>query len=515
MHFYPKARQRRLSISHPAVRSSRLKFLKLTGLNFVLLQLLFLALFSYLFGSLFHQTDHIHNINVVFVDYDGGLIGTAVRQAYQQLQGEGFPTLIEQPPQRYESPTILQSVVCNIDYWAALYTTPNATDRLATALTGGTAASSYNQSDVLIYIWNEARYSTIADSAVAGSLEKLSESARLAYSQLNGTGAVQTLPATDTAAVEVFTSPWTLTSVDIQPTTQGSRLIYNTLVFILVLIQDFFFLGTVNGLYAQLNLWIKLSPKRMVIFRLLLSAAYTFVGSLCVTGSIWAFRKGWHVNGNQFVLTWISIWLFGHLNFLTLDVFTVWLPPPFVPMALITWIVLNVTSILLPFELSPAFYQWGYALPAHALYQILIDIWSGGCNPQLDYALPVLFAYELSSLALSCIGVYRRSHLAFVANEGEEKKLQECIATTLAEEPADLEKTSSRREDRSSEGTAPTDEESALEPAAPMRKLSTVASSPAERQELAERITRETSRFRLERGTRSTDRGPTFDLVGE
>ncbi|KAF7589830.1 hypothetical protein BBP40_003640 [Aspergillus hancockii] len=514
MQFYPKARQRRLSISHPTVRRSRLQFLKLTGLNFVLLQLLFLALFSYLFGSLFRQTDHIHNINVVFVDYDGGLIGTAVRRAYQQLEGEGFPTLIERSPQQFESPTTLQSAVCNIDYWAAIYTTPDASNRLATALTGGAAASSYNQSDVLIYIWNEARYSTVADSAVAGNLDKLSQAARIAYSQLNGTGALQTLPATDVAAVEVFTSPWTLTSVDIQPTIQGSRLIYNTLVFILILIQDFFFLGTVNGLYAQLNLWIKLSPKRMVTFRLLLSAAYTFIGSLCATGSIWAFRKGWHVNGNQFVLTWMAIWLFGHLNFLTLDVFTVWLPPPFVPMALITWIVLNVTSILLPFELSPAFYQWAYALPAHALYQILIDIWSGGCNPQLDYALPVLFAYELSSLLLSCVGVYRRSHLAFVANEGEEKKLQECIAATLAEreEPAELEKTRSRREDQPGEGAAPTDEESALEPAAPMRRLSTIPTSTVERQELVERITRETSRLRHER---AVDRGPRFDLVGE
>lgn len=512
MQFYPKARQRRLSISNPAVRRSRLQFLKLAGLNFALLQLLFLALFSYLFGSLFRQTDHIHNINVVFVDYDGGLIGTAVRQAYQQLEGEGFPTLIERSPQQFESPAILQSAVCNIDYWAALYTTPNASGRLATALTGGDAAS-YNQSDVLIYIWNEARYSTVADSAIASNLDNLSQTARVAYYQLNGTGALQTLPRTDVAAVEVFASPWTLTAVDIQPTTQGSRLIYNTLVFILILIQDFFFLGTVNGLYAQLNLWTKLSPKRMVTFRLLLSAAYTFVGSLCAAGSIWAFRKGWHVNGNQFVLTWMAIWLFGHLNFLTLDVFTVWLPPPFVPMALITWIVLNVTSILLPFELSPAFYQWAYALPAHALYQVLIDIWSGGCNPQLDYALPVLFAYELSSLTLSCIGVYRRSHLAFVANEGEEKKLQECIAATLAEkdEPAVLEKSTPRREDEAGEGAAPTDEETTLESGAPMRRLSTIPTS-TERQELVDRITQETSRLRRER---TVDRGPRFDLVGE
>jgi hypothetical protein len=76
-------------------------------------------------------------------------------------------------------------------------------------------------------------------------------------------------------------------------------------------------------------------------------------------------------------------------------------------MALITWIVLNVTSILLPFELSPAFFQVGYIFPAHSVFQVLMDIWSGGCNRQLNYALPVLFSWEILSLALSSIGVYR------------------------------------------------------------------------------------------------------------
>jgi hypothetical protein len=92
-----------------------------------------------------------------------------------------------------------------------------------------------------------------------------------------------------------------------------------------------------------------------------------------------------------------------------------------------------VTSILLPFELSPAFYKWGNALPAHACYNILVDIWSGGCNPHLGYALPVLFAYELCSGILSGLGVYRRAHYAVVAVEREASTWRERIDKAIEE----------------------------------------------------------------------------------
>ena len=94
---------------------------------------------------------------------------------------------------------------------------------------------------------------------------------------------------------------------------------------------------------------------------------------------------------------------------------------------------MNSTSVLLPFDLSPGFYRWGYALPANSIYQIFIDIWSGGCNPQLDYALPTLFAYEIVAMALSTIGVYRRAHYACIAQEQDEKSCQDTIAAALVD----------------------------------------------------------------------------------
>ncbi len=451
---YPRARENRLPANHPTVVKSRKAFFKAAGINFLLLQLVFLGVFSYTFGSLFQQTTHTHNLQILLVDYDGGgAIGRAVRAAYTSLQGPNFPSLIEQPPANFPSTADLRNAVCQTQYWAALYVTQGASARLEAALAvpdGAAASAPYNAKDVMAYIWNEAVYPQVVDAAISTNIQLLSNAARVAYSTGNGTGDVHSVSGP--LAVSVFAQPWQLQSINIQPTSQGSRAIYNTVAIILVLIQEFFYLGTINGLSAQFKLYLRVNPYRITIVRHLNSLTYTFVGSLCVTGAIWAFRSGWAVNGNQFVLSWLVLWLFAHANFVILDVFTVWLPHPFVPMALVIWISLNITSILLPFPLNPAFYRVGYAFPAHAVYQILTDIWSGGCNPQLGYALPVLFAWELVGLVVSGLGVFRRCHYAVVAEERQATEFEERLDAAMAAEMAKME------EERNASRLEPEDE---------------------------------------------------------
>ncbi|KAJ5817337.1 hypothetical protein N7447_009570 [Penicillium robsamsonii] len=513
MQFYPKAREQRPSIHDPSIRPRRIGVLKAATFNLLLLQALFLGLFCYIFGSLFQQSGHIHNINVLFVDYDGGAIGDAARAAAQKLKGPGFPTFIEQSASVYPQPGSIEGAVCNIKYWGALYTTANASNALTAAFAGGSAASLYDKNDVLTMVWNEARYPTVVDSVLADSIKLFSETARVAYFQTNGKRSLQSINSSDSAALGAFYEPWTLASNNIQPTSQGSRVIYNTLVIILIMIQEFFYLGTVNGLYAQFKLYTSVSPHRIAIVRLIISLIYTLIGAMCTAGAIWAFRSGWDVNGNQFALTWLVLWLFAHLNFLVLDVFTIWLPPPYVPMALISWIILNITSILLPFELSPAFYKVGFALPAHAVFQVLIDIWSSGCNPQLYYALPVLFVYEVLGVILSTIGAYRRAHYACIKQEMDEKACQEqVVATLLQQQEAQL----ARRETtRDTQGSETSDSGNGEGVDMQRQRRGTVTTLREQDQvELANIIHREMSRPKVERpGTSRDSTGPSFALA--
>lgn len=73
-------------------------------------------------------------------------------------------------------------------------------------------------------------------------------------------------------------------------------------------------------------------------------------------------------------------------------------------------------------------------MPAHEVFQILIDIWSGGCNPQLYYALPTLFALEIVGLLICAVGVYRRCHYAVIAEEAAEAAFKDRISVALAAE---------------------------------------------------------------------------------
>jgi hypothetical protein len=490
---YPRATENRLHGSDLSNFGPQRAFLRAASINFLILQFLFFGLFAYIFGSLFQQDTHTHNMKILYVDYDGGVIGASIRAGYKTLEGINFPTLVEETSAEYAAPHDLENAVCSTQYWAALYSSPGASEKLEVALAGGSAATTYNSSDVLTCIWNEARYSATTDSLISANLQTLSSAARLAYTATNGTGALQILSSTDQAAISAFANPWQLSSVNIQPTTQGSRLIYNTLVIILILMQEFFYLGTINGLYVQFKLYARLHPHRIIIVRNMTSIAYTFMGSLSTTGAIWAFRSGWNVNANQFALSWAVLWLFAHGNFLWLDVFTVWLPVQYVPMALVTQVVFNVTSILLPFELSPAFYRWAYAMPAHEVYQVLVDIWSRGCNPQLSYALPILFALELVGLVLSGLGVYRRCHYAIIAEEVQEQAFRERLDAAIAFE---------RKRDKERRGIPETPEATEL-------------AETTEREELAEVIRDEDNQIAREntRASRICNFGPSFDLA--
>jgi len=423
------------------------------------------------------------------------------------LQSQNFPSLIERSASDFPSPKELGREVCRSRYWAALFTFQGASARLHSALAGGTAAQSYNKSEVIAFVWNEARYSATIDSTVANNLQTLASAARIAYGASNSTEMMQGVSATDTVATSILIDPWRLVSLNIQPTQQGSRLIYNSLVIVLILIQEFFYLATINSLYVQFKIYERLYPHRIIIFRNIISGVYTFIGSLCTTGAIWAFAPDWNVNGNQFALTWVTLWLFAHLNFNTLDFFTIWLPPPYVPMSLISWIVFNVTSILVPFDLSPRFYRWAYAMPAHEVYQTLVDIWSRGCNPRLHIALPILFAWELLGLCFSALGVYRRCHYAVLAAEAQENAFRSRVEAAVAFERK-------HEKERKVVGTAQAEEKhDVIEPI----KAEEPEESDKEAEELADAIRREDENLRKvqTKSSRSMAFGPSFELAFE
>ncbi|KAJ9649229.1 hypothetical protein H2201_004237 [Coniosporium apollinis] len=389
--------------------------------SFLLLQLLFLVDLCYLYGSLYKSNSRTHALNILAVDYDGGIIGQSMLGAYDFLRGPIFPTLEVHTTAQYPSVNSIRTAVCHGDYWAAIYALPGASTRLSAALQGGDAARAYNSSETIQYLWNEARYTTTAESLIKANMETLIAASRVVYSHINGTRALQSMNTSDETAVNILMNPIVASNINIKPTTHGTRVLYNTVSVALSIVQQFFFVMAINGVSSELNLFSKLPPRTNGLIRMGLATVYTFVGSLCWMGYVWAFKEGWEVNGAQFVLSWMAGWLFMYINFLVLDIGAVFIPMHFMPFFVLTWIITNVTSSLGLFETSPGFYRWGYALPAHAVYQVFVQIWSGGCNNQLYRALPILLAWLLATQVGIILATNRRCRIARAVEQMEKE----------------------------------------------------------------------------------------------
>lgn len=360
----------------------------------------------YLYGSFYHQVDRVSAFHVLTVDYDGAIVGESLSQAYQQLRGTRFPTLITGTEAQYPTPDTVLQAVRDGKYWAAIYSMPGASERLSAAFLGGTAATTYDASDAFTYVWNEVRYPAFSQEVIQGSLKTLVAAAATAYGSINGSSALKSLAQTDDAAIKAYLTPIMASEINIQPTNQGTKILYNTISMAMPVLQDLFFVVGMRFTFIRFEVQSRLSTMRSRLLRLTVGVTYTFIASLTMTGYIWAYREDWAVSGTQFVLTWTLLWLLFHIHYLAIEAAIQIIPIPAMPFLLMTWVFLNITSSITPFEINPGFYRFGYAFPAHEAYQVLTDIWSGGAVPQLYRAMPILFSWWV--LLLVCDGL---SHL--------------------------------------------------------------------------------------------------------
>ena len=389
-------------------------FLLAVLLTFVMLQLLFLANMCLLYGSQYEDTQKTHKLHVLAVDYDGGIVGQALFAAYQRLKAPSFPTLDIQPASSYPDVKMIEHSICKGDYWAAIYSLPGASSRLAAALQGSEAT--YNSSETLRYVWNEARYTTAEESFVASNLETLVAMSRNMYARVQGIPT--TVNRSDSAALDAFSDPIRSSSINIKPTHQGTRVLYNSASMALSIVEQFFFIMVINGISQSTELFSRLTPLTNGIIRHTLATAYTLTGSLCWTAYIWAYKEDWVLSGKQFMLIWLTGWMYMYINFLVLDLAAVFIAMQFMPFFVLTWIVSNITSSLTNFPLAAAFYRYGYAMPAHNWYQVFIHIVSGGnCYNRLYRALPVLLAWLAVGQVAIVPATLHRCRLARLAEQ--------------------------------------------------------------------------------------------------
>jgi hypothetical protein len=373
----------------------------------------FLACLSYLFGSLYGSPYRHNHFHVLAVDYDRGVIGQSLQAAYQQLAGPTFFTLELHSAEEYPAQEDLYQAVWEGKFWGSISVPQGASDRLAAALQGGEAATSYNSSDAIYWNWNQQYYTTFANSVVQSGMQQLVAATRIAYNKINGTHASQTVNQQDQAAVQVLLNPISSTARNIKNAPFGAVILLNTVVMAMPIIQQFFFLLVINGVMRQHQLYNKMTVRSSLLIRRFAGILFTLGAALCQTGYIWAFRENWQVNGNQFVLTWMTWWLLMQIHFLILDSISAVAPLPAMPFVMLLWIFLNLASALTPLELQAGFYHWGIALPSNNAYSVLVTIWTSGADNHLYRALPILFSWWVVANITTSITHIRACHLAY------------------------------------------------------------------------------------------------------
>ncbi|KAH7273146.1 hypothetical protein B0J15DRAFT_416917, partial [Fusarium solani] len=373
----------------------------------IILQLLFLANMSYLYGVLFKSSSRAQALKVLAVDYDGAEIGKSLSLAYQALEAKTFPTLEYRSISEYPNPNLLQEAVCKDGYWGAIYTHSDASTRLMDAIQGENTTD-YDPRKTISYIFNGIYYPVITSSIIDPGMRALvSAASRIYYRVANEARSAVNL--SDPISSNVFLNPIEASFIDLMPTSQGSRVLFNTVSMVMPVLMQFFFSMAMNGIFTETGVFTELSKRDIYLIRLIISKVYTLLCGIGMSGYIWAFREDWGASQGQFFETWMCLWFYMEVNYLVVDsILDVVVPIKFFAFFFLTWIILNVASTIWPFELSAGFYRWSYALPAHNTWTLLMTIWSGGCKDQNEVALPVLFAWWIVGHMTSAWAVRRR-----------------------------------------------------------------------------------------------------------
>ncbi|XP_014550098.1 hypothetical protein COCVIDRAFT_116464 [Bipolaris victoriae FI3] len=382
----------------------------------------FLACLSYIYGSLYLSPGRHAAFHVLAVDYDKGAVGQALQVAYTQLKGPGFVTLDFRSPSAYPTEADMFHAVWRGDYWASVAITEGASERLSAALQGGEAAATYDQSTALHYVWDQQYYTIYANTVVQRHMNQLVAATRLAYSNINGMQAMRIVNKTDQTAIQALLDPIKATETNIHAAAFGSVVFMNTVSMVMAILEQFFFLLTLNGIFGALNLYGRMTVLSSMCLRRLAGILFTFGAALCQSGYYWAFRENWEVNGSQFLLTWMAVWLLMQIHLLVMDSISTTAPPAAMPFVVLFWITLNNASAASPLDIQTGFYKWSIILPSHEAYSVLVTIWTGGAHNQVYRALPILFSWWIVANITASLAHIRACHLAYQLHRKQDTK---------------------------------------------------------------------------------------------
>lgn len=352
-------------------------------------------------GANWKNPSEIHNLNGIIVDFDGGPVGAAIVQAFQQATGP--PTQLSwytQPASDFPNgPSDVGQLVLNRDSWFAVSINPGASANLANAI--ATADPTYNGSLAVTGYGEEARSEEVYDFWILPNAEQILVQACQTFAihnakSLAANTSISLINLLATAPT-VVTQPLFYTIDNLRPFDVPVAIAVDFVGMIYLLILSF--IATMLNYGLRQPFQAKLNLRSTILMRLAgPAAAYFFISWFFALVSL-AYKVPFDRNFGH--VGFFIYWCLGYCGMLSLGlaveaVITV-LTPQFIAFFLILWIIVNVSVSLLAIETMPSFYRYGYAAPFYNISNGVRTIVFRTKN-QLGQNFGVLFAWIAISL---------------------------------------------------------------------------------------------------------------------
>lgn len=294
---------------------------------------------------------------------------------------------------------------------------PNATANLNLAISTGD--SSYDPSQAVTYIWNEARWALAEESIVLSSIEAAVTQAQAQYAQEYASKRLSTSTISRNSTLNAM-NPIQATALNLYSFSIGIKPFINTVGFVFPGLIQFFFAMALGGISAKTHIH-RLSPVRSYLIRFIISRIWTFMIAISWAGWFYTFAEGRTGAASSYILMALDMWMYTMISFEFHDSCAAFIPIEFLPITVLSWVIINVTAAAFPIALKPVFYHIDYAIPSFNCFEIFVTILTGGAANRLYRNLPVLFAWMIIAGAVGVAANLKRCHLAQVTARKYEK----------------------------------------------------------------------------------------------
>ncbi|KAJ1038730.1 hypothetical protein NDA10_002388 [Ustilago hordei] len=362
----------------PRIREQRIGYIKTMGFVTLFITIVIWAVMSIYWGSVWKEIDLSPNLTAWIVNRDSGAVGAAVQEALLAANKGPKPhsTWLVVDPARFPTQEQLDYEVTNtMSTWMIVEIVQHATAKLEQARANGDA--SWDPRSLVSATYATSRnFQVVPSMVLSPATTTLNKALAQLSTQLAGEY-LATIAGNATAvnnlgnAPQTIASPIVLNSRDLRP--------YNVPVAIAVLVVGLIYVvilafnATMANFAARQGLLPYLKFRSLVALRLVAPLVWYLFMSLMVSLLNIAFEVpfGRTFSYGAGFMMWWAVTFMGMcvLGFVTECAMSL-VGQKFVGFALVLWIILNISTVNFPIELSPCLYKYGYMMPFYSIRQV-------------------------------------------------------------------------------------------------------------------------------------------------